>query len=190
MMDEIKIRVADVKDAEALLKLYAPYVEHTAITFEYVVPTVEEFAGRIAHTLEKYPYLVAERKGRIVGYAYVSPFKTRAAYDWCVETSIYVAEEERKSGVGRLLLERLEAVLDRMGILNVNACIALPVGEDPYLTMDSILFHEKMGYEKVAHFHSCGYKFQRWYDMIWMEKLIGEHTGEQKAVKAFDESML
>ncbi len=80
-----RIRLASVEDAAELLEIYRPYIEKTAITFEVEVPSVEEFAGRIRHTLEKYPYLVAEEQGRIVGYAYASPFKTRAAYDWSVD---------------------------------------------------------------------------------------------------------
>ena len=101
------IRVAALDDAEELLKIYAPYVRETAITFEYEVPSPEEFRERIAHTLEKYPYLVAEHDGKIVGYAYVSPFKERAAYAWAVETSIYVRREGRRQGVGRALYAAL-----------------------------------------------------------------------------------
>lgn len=190
MSQDIQIRIATQKDAKELLQIYAPYVEHTAITFEYTVPTEEEFANRISHTLERYPYLVALQEGVIVGYAYVSPFKARAAYDWCVETSIYVSQEKKGLGIGKLLLERLESVCGRMGILNMNACIACPIGEDPYLTMDSIHFHDKMGYTKVAHFHTCGYKFNRWYDMVWMEKCTGEHTNLQREVKPFCIDML
>ena len=82
----ITIRTATVSDAQALLNIYAPYVEHTAITFEYDVPSVEEFASRIKHTLQKYPYLIAERNGKLLGYAYAGPFHERPAYDWAVET--------------------------------------------------------------------------------------------------------
>ena len=96
---DIRIRIATEDDAEALLAVYAPYVIKTAITFEYEVPTLEEFRGRIRHTLQKYPYLVAERDGTILGYAYVGPFHERAAYDWAVETSIYVEENLRRCGV-------------------------------------------------------------------------------------------
>ena len=87
---EIRIRTASLQDAKELLEIYRPYVEHTAITFEYTPPTEEEFAGRIRGVLSKYPYLVAEGNGKILGYAYVSSFNEREAYDWAVETSIYV----------------------------------------------------------------------------------------------------
>ena len=102
------IRVATEADAEEILAIYAKYIEQTAITFEYVVPSIEEFRGRIRHTLERFPYLAAEKEGKIAGYAYVSPFKERAAYDWSVETSIYVDMEQKRSGIGRRLYEELE----------------------------------------------------------------------------------
>ena len=116
------IRVATEADAEEILAIYAKYIEQTAITFEYVVPSIEEFRGRIRHTLERFPYLAAEKDGKIAGYAYVSPFKERAAYDWSVETSIYVDMEQKRSGIGRRLYEELENILKQQGILNVNAC--------------------------------------------------------------------
>ncbi len=182
----MKIRVATPGDAEALLGIYAYYVKETAITFEYDVPTVEEFRGRIENTLKKYPYLVAEEEGKIVGYAYASAFKTRAAYDHSVETSIYVAKDCRRSGLGSLLLEELEKTLGKMNILNVNACISVPDGEeDEYLTFGSVRFHEKKGYKLVGTFHECGYKFSRWYNMVWMEKMLGEHVAPAPDVIAF-----
>lgn len=187
MEKEITIRVATPDDAKALLALYAPYVEQTAITFEYEVPSEEEFRERIEHTLERYPYLVAEMDGTPVGYAYVSPFKERAAYDWSVETSIYVGMEYKRLGIGRKLYDALESVLKKQGILNVNACIAYPRQEDEHLTMDSVHFHEKLGYRMVGCFHDCGYKFDRWYDMVWMEKMIGEHITGQPDIVLFPE---
>ena len=185
--NDIIVRMATPQDAEILLEIYAPYVKNTAITFEYEVPSVEEFAGRIENCLKKYPYLVASKKGKIIGYAYVSPFKSRAAYDWSVETSIYVAEAEKGKGAGRFLYEVLESLLVKQGILNVNACIAYPPTEDRYLTKDSVKFHEALGYELVGRFHACGYKFDRWYDMVWMEKMIGKHVPKQPPVKKIQE---
>lgn len=173
--NHITIRTADVADASALLNIYRPYVEKTAITFEYDVPSEEEFARRIAATMQRYPYLVAEIEGEVIGYAYAGPLKERAAYDWSVEVTVYISQTSRKQGIGRRLYEELEARLKEQGILNLYACIAYPVQDDPYLTMDSVHFHESLGYEQIARFHQCGYKFGRWYDMIWMEKMIGPH---------------
>ena len=168
MKEEIIIRMATPDDAEEVLDIYAPYVKETAITFEYEVPSVEEFRERIRKTLEKYPYLVAETEGQLAGYAYASAFKERAAYDWSVETSIYVKMGEHGKGIGSRLYTVLEEVLKKQHILNVNACIAYPHPE-------SERFHKKFGYKKVAHFTKCGYKMGQWYDMIWMEKLLREH---------------
>lgn len=183
---KITIRAARPEDAAALLAIYAPYVEKTAITFEYDVPSVEEFTQRITSTLMRYPYLVAEAEGQILGYAYVGTFHDRPAYDWAVETSIYVDSTLRHSGVGRALHDALEHVLHVMGILNLNACIAWPnVENDPYLTRNSGDFHEHMGYRLVGTFSKCGYKFHRWYDMIWMEKHIGEHQEIQPPIRLF-----
>lgn len=168
MNQNIVIRMAKESDAEALLTIYTPYVLHTAITFEYVVPTIEEFKERIRKTLKKFPYLVAVKEDEILGYAYVSPFKERAAYDWAVETSIYIKEECRESGIGTKLYLALEGILKKQNVINLNACIAYP-------NPGSIRFHERLGYQTVAHFTKCGYKLDAWHDMIWMEKMIGEH---------------
>lgn len=183
---EIKIRRVCIEDAEAILDIYAYYVLHTAVTFEYEVPGLEEFRQRIRHTLERYPYLLAEADGRITGYAYAGPFKERAAYDWSIETSIYIAEDARGMGIGSLLLDALESILRQQNILNVNACIGVPAGEeDEYLTFASMKFHEKKGYRLVGTFHQCGYKFDRWYNMVWMEKMIGAHRSPQPSVILF-----
>ena len=281
-MGELTFRVARPEDAEALLAIYAPYVEETAITFEYEVPSVEAFRARIAHTLATYPYIVAVEgqpanagnahvdgasascidraeanagTGRvdgasfsstpasgagegteahrtsehIIGYAYVGRLHERAAYDWSVETSIYVDRCARKHGLGRQLYERLEAILRAMNIISVNACIAYPgtmntvaaadrlqdahigigdpntadrvrkdpregsadsgadIGEDPYLNTNSPDFHAHLGYQLVGHFHACAYKFDRWYDMIWMEKWIAPHPAKPEAMIPFPE---
>ena len=169
------IREAVTHDAKAIRAIYAPYVEQTAVTFEYNVPTEEEFCRRIETVRQKYPWIVAEVNGEIVGYAYASAFKPRDAYQWAVETSIYVDSGMKRRGIGRMLHEALEQRLKAQGILNMNACISFIETEDEYLTQDSVRFHEQLGYRKVAHFHLCGKKFARWYDMIWMEKIIGEH---------------
>lgn len=171
----MRIREATISDVEAMLAIYAPYVEQTAITFEYDVPTADVFRQRLLKVQTKYPWIVAEEHGRIVGYACASAFYERAAYQWAVETSIYVDNGMKRCGIGRRLHEVLEQRLKDQGILNLNACIAFIETEDEYLTQDSVRFHERLGYRQVAHFHQCGKKFGRWYDMIWMEKIIGEH---------------
>lgn len=187
MMQKNSIQIARPDDAEALLEIYAPYVTDTAITFEYSVPSVDEFRERIRCTLEKYPYLAARRAGKIVGYAYAGPLNKRAAYDWAVETSLYVRQDCKKQGIGKELYLALEQALALQHIINLNACIACPETEDEYLTKNSIRFHEHLGYRFVGEFHRCGYKFSRWYNMVWMEKLIGDHEPEPAPVIPFPE---
>jgi phosphinothricin acetyltransferase len=168
------IRTATAADAEALIAIYAPYVRETAITYECEVPTEAEFAKRISTTLQKYPYLVAEREGVPVGYAYAGPFKGRAAYDWSAEVSIYVERGSQGCGVGRALYTALERALQAMGIRSLYACIATPDEEDCHLTFGSARFHERMGYSSVGTFRHCASKFGRWYNATWMEKPVGD----------------
>lgn len=137
-MQNITIRNAILADAPRILEIYAYYVEHTVITFEYDVPSLVEFEDRMRAIMQKYPYLVIERDGRIEGYAYAHAFVGRAAYDWAAELTIYLDHDARRGGMGRVLYEAL-----------------------------------------AGTFHNCGYKFGRWYDMIWMEKIIGEHRPDQ-----------
>lgn len=171
-------------DAAALLEIYAPYVEQTAISFEYTVPTVEEFGERIARISARYPYIKAvDADGAILGYAYAAPFKERAAYDRSVETTIYVRQGQRRHGVGGALYRALEASLRDMGICNINACIAYTDAPDARLTNDSMYFHQHQGYRLVGTFHSGGCKFGTWYDMIWMEKWIRPHEAQQSPVR-------
>lgn len=172
----MNIRLATPSDAEEILNIYAPYITDTAITFEYTVPSLEDFRQRIISTLQKYPYLVALEDNKIVGYAYAGVFKGRAAYDHCVETSIYVQMDAHGKGIGKALYAELEKRLKKQGILNVNACITWSEKENEYVTHQSPDFHEHLGYKRCAHFHQCGYKFGQWFDMIWMEKMIGEHN--------------
>ena len=186
-MNDVAIRLASVDDAEELLKIYAYYVEHTAVSFEYDVPAPAEFRERIARTLTKYPYFVAESEEGILGYAYAGPFVGRAAYGWSAELTIYLAPDRRGRGLGRKLYGELEAALAEMGITNLYACIGLPEEEDEYLTRSSAEFHAHMGFAAVGTFRRCGRKFQRWYDMIWMEKIIGEH-GDNPPDRRFSET--
>ena len=178
MDNDVRIRTAEIGDAEEIRKIYAPYVEKTAITFEYEVPSLEEFTDRMKKTLQKYPYLVAEKDGEILGYAYTGPFVGRAAYDWAVEVTIYLKENKQKLGLGRRLYHAIEGICKAQNITNLYACIGYPEKEDEYLTLNSVQFHAHMGYHMAGEFHQCGYKFGRWYHMVWMEKIICTHYPE------------
>ncbi len=185
MTNNISIRAVTPDDAPRLLEIYGYYVERTAISFEYVTPSEMEFRGRIARISEKYPYLAAVSGENIIGYAYAREFVGRAACDWCAEVTVYVAHDCRKSGVGKALYNVLENSLRKMGIINIYASIALPEQEDEYLTRNSAEFHLHMGFEQTAQFHRCGYKFGRWYDLIWVEKFIGQHVQNPPSVRLF-----
>lgn len=166
------LRVATPEDAAALLAVYAPYVTDTAISFEWQVPQLEEFRGRIRRTLQRYPYLAAVRGEELLGYAYTHPFVGRAAYDWGAETSIYLRRDCRHQGVGRALYTALEGISRAQHIHTLYACIGWPKQEDRYLTRNSAQFHAHLGFKLVGTFQNCGRKFDRWYDMIWMEKQL------------------
>lgn len=182
---DVRIRAASSADADALLQIYAPYVERTAISFEYDVPSPSEFRARMERTLQRYPYLVAERDGELCGYAYTGAFVGRTAYDHAAEVTIYLRGDRRGLGLGRALYRALEKISRQQNILNIYACIGWPEVEDEYLTQNSAQFHAHMGYHTVGHFRRCGYKFGRWYDMIWMEKIIGAHDDRPMPVTPF-----
>lgn len=182
---DFSIRAATPDDAGELLAIYTPYVTNTAISFECEAPGLLEFQKRIENTLKRYPYLLAESAGEILGYAYTGPFVGRAAYDWAAETTIYLKENKKRMGIGRALYEALEKVSRAQNILNLNACIGYPEADDEYLTGNSVQFHEHMGYRMVGEFHKCGYKFGRWYNMVWMEKILGEHRERPEKVIPF-----
>lgn len=185
---DASIRLAVPDDAPALVAIYAPYVCETAITCEYEVPSVEEFRARMERTLTRYPYLVAEVEGRPVGYAYVGALNSRRAYDWSVETSIYLAQGERGRGTGRKLHDALKACVAAMGMTNMCALIAVPHGaDDRYLTHNSQDFHAHMGYRLVGTFDRCAQKFGRWYDMCWMELTLREREPNMPAPRCFED---
>lgn len=181
------IRMATLEDAKALQAIYAPYVEQTAISLEYTAPTVEEFRERMVQILQRYPYLVAQRQGEIVGYAYAKPFHERAAFAWEVEATVYVRQDQKKTGIGKKLYENLERILAAQNIQGVNVSIAYPEVEDEYLTRNSVEFHHYMGYELAARFRNSGYKFGRWYDLVWMKKQIGTYEVQPPEVKSWQE---
>lgn len=173
--EAITLRLVTTQDAQELVSIYAPYVETTAISFEYETPSQEEFSRRIAEVLERFPYLAAVYNDEIVGYAYAHPYGVRKAYNWSVELSVYIRRDCRGMGIGRKLYEAMEVILKAQNITNLYVLVAGVEEEDEYLTHDSQKFHLAMGYEYVGKLHKAGYKFGRWYDMITMEKIIAPH---------------
>lgn len=181
----MNIRNAKLSDAAAILAVYDYYVQHTAISFEYETPTLAEFVERMQTVMARYPYLVAEDDGRLLGYACAHPFVGRAAYDWGAETTIYLAPDVRRGGIGKALYAALEQALRGMGVLNMYACVGTCDAEDEYLTNNSADFHRHIGFEQVGEFKHCGRKFGRWYDMVWLEKAIAEPQANQPPVSPY-----
>ncbi len=157
-----EIRMAKETDAAALLAVYLPYME-TTITFEYDVPSLEEFTRRVRSTLTEYPYLLCEENGEVLGYAYAHRFKPRAAYQWDAELSIYLSRAAYGRGIGKALYGALIDLLQAQGVRNVYGVI----------TSDnerSLAFHERMGFSPAGVHHKTGYKNGKWHDIVYLER--------------------
>lgn len=166
-MSNVSIRSATPDDAEALLAIYRPYVLNTAISFELDPPSVEEFRERIVNVLAGWAWLVAERDGRPLGYAYATAHRPRGAYKWSVETSVYISEECRGQGLGTALYQALLPLLAGKGYCNAYAGITLP-------NKASVALHKKMGFEPVGVFRFVGRKFGAWHDVSWWHRRLRE----------------
>jgi L-amino acid N-acyltransferase YncA len=163
------IRLATGRDAEEIAAIYAPIVRGTIISFEVEPPTPDEMRRRVESTLERFPWLVCERRGRIVGYAYAGPHGSRAAYRWSVDVSAYVHGEERRTGVGRALYTSLFSLLILQGFYNAYAGVTLP-------NPASVGLHEAVGFTPVGVYRGVGYKFGAWHDVGWWELSLRERT--------------
>ena len=186
MIDDISIRFAKPEDAKELLKIYAYYVTDTAISFETEVPSEEEFKLRIEEVLKSYPFIVACKDDEILGYAYLHSFVGRKAYELSAETTIYLNPDKKKMGIGKKLYSVLEDIAKAQNITNLYSCIGYVDKEDEYLNNNSVQFHEHTGLRMVGKFENCGHKFGRWYHMVWMEKIIGEHKEIREFIRFKD----
>ena len=186
MIDDISIRFAKPEDAKELLKIYTYYVTDMAISFETEVPSEEEFKLRIEEVLKSYPYIVACKDDEILGYAYLHSFVGRKAYELSAETTIYLNPDKKKMGIGKKLYSVLEDIAKAQNITNLYSCIGYVDKEDEYLNNNSVQFHEHIGFRMVGKFENCGHKFGRWYHMVWMEKIIGEHKEIKEFLKYSD----
>lgn len=166
------LRLATLADAAELLKIYAPFVESSDrnlsdVSFEYVVPSVTEFAGRIKNISAAYPYIVCEHEGRLIGYVYAHPYIQREAYQWGAEVTIYLAPEGQGVGLGRVMYTALENLLRLQGVVVTYGCITAS-------NTHSVKMHEALGYKIIGTFNNTGFKHGHWLDMVWMEKRIAE----------------
>ncbi|WP_029215692.1 arsinothricin resistance N-acetyltransferase ArsN1 family B [Kallotenue papyrolyticum] len=165
MSRAVCLRLVEEHDAAALQRIYAPYVRETAVSFELEPPTLEQIVARIRATLPMYPWLVCERDGEVVGYAYANRYRERAAYRWSVEVTIYVAPAHQRRGIGRALYTALLRILALQGYCNAFAAIALP-------NPASVALHEALGFTSVGVYRSVGYKLGRWYDVGWWQRSL------------------
>jgi len=163
---EIKLRLAKIEDAQEILDIYSPYIKESNITFEYTVPTLDDFEDRMRIIIKKYPYIVAVWQDKIVGYAYAHIHMERAAYQWNVETSIYVKQDLGHQGIGTLLYRKLLEILKVQNVQNVYGCVTSP-------NENSEKMHYAFGFQLVGKFHDSGYKFGTWHDVSWFELNIG-----------------
>lgn len=156
------IRLATTDDATQIQAIYAPIVRDTFISFEEIIPTIDDIAGRINKTLQQYPWLICEIDGQVAGYAYGSSFRSRAAYQWTTEVTAYIHKDFQRRGIGRALYTSLFAILKEQGYCNVVSVIALPNDA-------SVGLHESMGFETIGIFKNMGYKLEDWHDTGWWQ---------------------
>jgi phosphinothricin acetyltransferase len=156
------IRPAQESDAASLLRIYAPIVKETAISFELTPPTLDEFRGRIRKVLSSHAWLVCEEDWETLGYVYASQFRSREAYNWTTEVTVYVAPEQHRRGVGQGLYASLLAALRLQGFCTAIAGVTLP-------NEASVRLHEKVGFKAIGIYHDVGYKFGKWHDVGFWE---------------------
>ncbi|MCQ5128818.1 GNAT family N-acetyltransferase [Butyricicoccus faecihominis] len=177
-MSDVILRVADEADAPAMLALYAPYVIETTVSSEYEPPSLEEFLRRMRAYGEKLPWLVCTQGDEVIGYGYASPHRTRAAYQWSVETSIYVAREHHRRGVAGAIYAALFELLAMQGYYNIYVGITSP-------NETSIKFHTAMGFVISGAYQDSMYKFGKWRDVLWMAKTLRAHEDEPQPTVPF-----
>jgi len=165
------LRLASPADAEGILSIYAPYIENTSFTFETEVPSLPEFSKRIKNYMENWPWLVYETDGQIAGYAYAGRYRERIAYQWCVESSVYINDNFQQHGIAGKLYSALFDILKKQGFRTVYAVINLPNDK-------SVKFHEKCGFHYFATYEKVGYKLGKWKNVGWWQLSINEYTDQ------------
>lgn len=183
MDKNMRFRSVTLADIPAMLAIYEPYVLHTSVSFEYTTPDREEFEARLRHVKRKFPWLVCEMDGEVVGYAYASAAFSRMAYDWDADMSVYLAQKAHRKGIGRAFYVLLEDILKQQGM---QVLYALVTSENE----SSRAFHEAMGYRVAAVLPKTGFKFGHWMDIYWYEKRLCEPVPPRDFPVPFEESML
>jgi L-amino acid N-acyltransferase YncA len=169
MDNRYSIRLITESDANDVLDIYKPYVLNTIISFEYEVPTLDEYLQRIKTNTADYPWLVCLHDNKIIGYAYASKHRYRTAYQWSPESTVYLSPEVHRKGIARILYETLFSLLRLQGHFNVYAGVGLPNDK-------SVGFHKALGFEEIGIFKKVGYKLGNWHDTHWFQLALTEHT--------------
>jgi phosphinothricin acetyltransferase len=175
-----KVRVAKPGDCGQMLDIYAPVIEESATSFEYQVPSPDVFWERVRKTLIKYPWLVCCHHQRLIGYAYAGSHRSRKAYQWSVELSVYIDSEYHRMGIARILYQNLLAVLELQGFYTALAGISLP-------NPNSVKFHEALGFTAIGVYQNIGFKFDQWHSTGWWERPIQSYAAEVKDPVPFSE---
>ena len=165
------IRLATPNDGQGCLEIYGYYISHTAITFEITIPSIEDFSKRMAKKLETHPWLVCEKDGQIVGYAYSNAYRVRWAYQWSVECTVYVHKDFRGRKIGKGLYTALLGLLKLQGFQNVYAGIVPP-------NVGSFGLHQKMGFRRIGSYDKVGFKNGEWHDVVWLSLDLGTHPNQ------------
>ena len=173
------IRPAIAADAQAIAAIYGYYVRETCVTFACEEPSADHYADQIAEG--RYPFLVAEDRGEVVGFAYAAEFRPKDAYRWDVELTIYLQPGREGQGVGSLLMEALLDHLTRLGYLTAYSCVTVP-------NERSVALHKRFGFEELGVFPSTGYKHGRWHGVLWLSKTLGEFADPPAEPRLFCES--
>ena len=174
------IRLVKVSDSKEILEMYTPYVRDTAISFETEIPTINEFSNRIEIISKQYPFLVYEIDNKVIGYAYASKHRERAAYSYNVDVSIYFLPEYHGTGKAYSLYDCLFKILSKLEYRNAYAAYTEP-------NIKSMKFHQKFDFKHIGTHHKTGYKFGKWYDVTWLEKTIKEHTENPREILSINE---
>ena len=177
-MPDMLIRPAEIQDAQGILDIYAPFITDSAISFEYEVPTAEQMQARMQEVMKIHPWLVAEESGKVAGYAYAGFIRTRAAYRWSAEVSVYIHPDCYGKGLGKRLYDCLFDLLKLQHVKMLYAGTTVP--NEP-----SERFHQSMGFEKVGEYNQVGFKFGRWYNVAWYQKSLNDSTAEPEEMIRF-----
>ncbi|AWX33229.1 GNAT family N-acetyltransferase [Methanosphaera sp. BMS] len=183
----MKIRFATTDDIKKMHQIYSYYIINTAVLFTDIIPNLKEFDDYINKIKEDYPVLVAEIDNKLVGYTYAKRIYNSKAYDYTVESSIYLDVNHVNKGIGSVLYSKLEEILIIQNVISINAYISINKKDDEFLDNKSKNFHKKQGFEEVSYLENWGYKFNKWYDCIWTRKYINPVCKPPKKFKSIKE---